>query len=320
MTEPTRSPPNLPSEGAAFVKTGGVLSQLEETLGRCLSPLGLTRNEASTVKGSFVGTVGGRTVYLNSIVRSRTRYTMADIRYRSYEGFAIELIAEPKVQTRLALAAPPRGSDDNVVVKLVVYAIHRWNKLETLPLSANDSQFAGLRARVFDPAWASSCLEDPAIREALDGLGVRASKTPEGDVQSSSWSYGPGRMSIVISPSVEAITPDQTKQWLDHFVRLLELSEAKPTTRIAKLSKLEQTLKNNPKALVPLVILAMVGIPLALMLGLAVFLAVGYAIMGEAVLIFPILFLFFFMPYAMFLVFRDWYRKAKRALPTSKRS
>lgn len=117
-----------------------------------------------------------------------------------------------------------------------------------------------------------------------------------------------------MSPPIESITVEAVTAWLRDAVRLVELAESEPANRIARKSRVEKTLEENPGAVVPLVVFVVLAVPFVLMLVLALFFIVGWRLFGEGVMVVPIIFMFFFMPYAMFLVFRQWYRQARDEL------
>ena len=297
MAEDPKTQANLTPKGAMFFRAGNVANELEEILGRCLQPLDFSVDEASSVKGAYYGTVAGRRIKVSSVVRSRTRYSALDIRYRTYQGFSLEFTVDTPIQTRFVLSRPPQGSDDNIVVGMVSSFLARRNGMRKMPSPHPDLD--ELRVWAFDAEWAERCLADDAVRGVLQDLRPY-----------SSWSFGPGKMRLVMSPPAESITPDAVKKWLDGVVRLVTLAETKPTNVTAEKTRFEKKIEENPKALVPCVLLSLLGIPLALML----FFLVGWLILGEWVMMFPIIFMFFFMPYAMFLVFRGWFRQGREKL------
>lgn len=316
MSEPSRPSTNLPENGALFVNHARVAGDVGDILRPCVEPLGFTPTAS---EGGFEGTVDGRVVKIGTAVRSRTKYSSPNTRYRAYQGFTLELTLETSLQTRLALSPRPQGWDDNIVVSLVVSSLARSKGMQKLAPPPH-SDLAGLRLWAFDVEWTHNCLADGAVHGVLRELMVRGDGRDPNSLASSTWSLGPGMMQVRLSPRADAITPENVRTWVESAVHLARLAESKPTNVTAGKTRLERKLEANPKALVPYIVLLMVGVPIALLVGVGLFMLVGWALIGEWVMIFPIVFLFFFMPYAMFLVFRQWFQQAKQALSGEEKS
>ena len=313
-------PPTLPKEGTSLAAAGSRLASIRAELDPRFAAADLepVRGAAGSV-AAYEGTVAGRRVRVTCSVRSSVRYVTSGIGSRRFTGIPLEISVDTPLATRLVVGPPLRVSlagADNVVVRAVVGAAE-WQanrrdglaKIDLRPLEGADA----LRVRAADPTWAAALL-DPDVRRELEDLLPARDLGSLGPVGRWSLAVTPGTLRLSLTPEVATLVPENLVRWIERAVRLAEVAESLPAPRelAADFGPTSETpapdggptAREDRRRVLARVLLAggcLVSIPLVLMVAFGV----GFLVFGERVMVLPIVFVAFFMPYAMWLLVRN---------------
>lgn len=288
------------------------LRELRQVLDPCFAPIGFRSDPSTTGFVVYQGVLDGRAVTVRCSVNTRYRYISSGISYRRFAGISLEMTVATRLKTRLVVSLPLRlalAGADNIVVRAVIRGAewrterrHGFGRV-TIPRSEG----AAVRARAIDTPWARQFLTMEIRRLLRDLLPARDLATLD---RVNVWSllFFPGGMRLSITPRAATITPANVARWIRTTLTVLQRAEQTSPTVTSEPSPHEFETKRGSRPImslspmtVGLVLCGIVAVPCALVVaGL-----VAYAILGEAALLIPIVFMFFFMPYAMYLVARN---------------
>ncbi len=301
------------------------LKGLQETLGPAFEEAGLAPapRTPGTV-ATFAGTVAGREVQVACSARAIHRYATSDISFRQFAGLHLQIQVETPLCTNLVSLQPMGvrlGGVDNVCVRAVILAAERYGnrKLAMRPVELPAGEHP-VAARAADPSWAREILS-PEVRRVLWDLLPAKNLGKMSPVGAWSFSFGPGAMTLGLTPEASTLSGPNLAHWLQTAVWLTQNAErfepatlpdaAVPPPLPPPGAVRKQLL---PKLLLGLGCLAMVPV------FLLAFFGAGYLLVGERIVIGPILFALVLMPYSFYLLIRNFVRSAVWARQNAQRS
>lgn len=308
MSENSNIVHTLPEEGTAFALAYKDIRNIPELLDSYFEPLGFVRTDSTFALAAYEGKSFGRKITVGCAMRLRHQFVGYDnISFRRYTGLVFEFVLETPLKTRFLMSptlaySVRKTSDNNIFTKLVL-RILAWNnsrKFRLKQLSHPNFPSDKFSIYTIDSIWASEYLSDVSVIGIFSKI-------------NSSWSlrFSPGILSFVVRPSSENITAESINNWIQTSDELIQRAENKPTTVTAELTKSEILANKNPrKAAIRAVLFFFAGI-FAVLAFLVAASLVAALVFGEMAAWIAIIFVAIFMPYAMFLVFRDWIKLLK---------
>ena len=306
-----RSDKALPSEGTPMAAAHSRLARLREVLDPIFGQAGLApAPESGKTSLTYQGTVDGRSLRATCSVRTNHRHQSSTISFRQFAGLNLEIVVATPLKTRLTVS-PPLGVSlagaDNLVVRAVIRAAELWrpNSNELMRVPFEDHGDFGVRTRAADSGWAGDFL-DAEVRRVLWDLLPPRNLGVLGPVNQWSLAFLPGEGRLSLTPVASSFTSPNLIRWLQRAIWLVEQAEQRQPAELAETAPRigEASPADARRIVLPKILGALGCIALLPFLLLALFL-VGYLLVGEWVMLVPIVFAFFFMPYAMFLLVRN---------------
>jgi len=266
---------------------------------------------------SYEGEVEGRKVSVACSARATHRYATPGISYRQFAGLHLQITVETPLQANLVVQQPlgiRLAGMDNIVVRGVIRAAERWgNRNNGMSIVPSPPGEFPVSATAADPSWASQTLTVELRRTLWDLLPARnlGLISPVGGW---SLSVSPGKLIVGLTPEASTLHGWNVAHWLKLAVGLARQAERftpapLPPDTVSPPPAAPGSVRKTllPKLLMGLGCLAMVPVLLLVLFG------IGFLAIGEKVLIAPILFALVFMPYAFYLLVRNFIRKAAHA-------
>jgi len=267
----TNNPPKPGYELAPIGKRVGVggKEELRQFLDSVLLPLGFQRDPKdlqSTAR--YCGTFEGRDLGIRFSVRKRTHNIdfgrMLD--YRSFEGLSMEVEVPTSIPTRLTVGQSGGGT---VIGKTIMKSFPTRRGMQrinhTRPLFHEHEIWAA------DETWAQAFLDNPEVIATMECLMAEEEKLR-------SWSlvFTPQKMTVSRRlTTVADFTSNKVRSLLTPIIELAVIGEQTPTSRTVEVGQIEKTVRNNPKAVIAVGCVLLIGLmtlPALLLVTLAILL------------------------------------------------
>ncbi len=212
------------------------------------------------VARKWTGAYMGRQITATCSIRKRTKHYGSEISRRVYDGHEFTVDFPINLHTRLTIVpqtAPSFGGVENMLL----------SRMGLFEIESEAPVFEELKIHVHDGEWSSRYLQEDETQSLVSEL------FPKG-VASTSFSLKPGSLGFRMRISINELTSDLVSKILPVLCGLADKAEAMPApTKVAKLTKFEKHLQDNPVKTVLLIIGGFLGVavlfPLMLILLIA---------------------------------------------------
>jgi len=251
------------------VAVGGK-EELRQFLDSVLAPLGFQRDPKdlqSTAR--YCGTFSGRDLGIRFSVRKRTRNIGTPgggiIDYRTFEGLSMEVEVPTTIPTRLTVAQAVNSGFIQSLTGLFAGRRAMTRITDPRPLFSEHEIWAA------DETWAQAFLGRSEVTTGLEDL-------TDATERLRSWSlvFIPQKMTVSRRlTSMANFTTDEVHSLLAHIIQLANIGEQTPTSRTVELGRVEKWMRDNPKAVIGVgcvLLLGLMTLPALLLVTLAILL------------------------------------------------